>query len=169
MMKEYEMTDLGLMKYFLGIQVRQSKGELFISHEKYLEALLKKFQMSNCKPISTPLATNTRPDIVYPVSLISRFMQDPSKVHYAAAKRIFRYLQGTRKLGIRYVKEKKKLIGYADSDWTGSLDDRKSTSGYIFCLGSKIISWSSKKQKIVSLSSAEAEYIAATDATCKVD
>ena len=135
MMHEYEMTDLSLMKYFLGIQVRQSKGEIFISQEKYLDKILKKFQMHNCKPISTPLAvseklqkddgaqkfdakiyrslvgsliylTNTRPDIVYPVSLISRFMQDPSKLHYAAAKRILRYLQGTRKLGIRYVDRK---------------------------------------------------------------
>ena len=104
MMKEYEMTDLGLMKYFLGIQVRQSKGEIFIYQEKYLDNLLKRYQMNNCKPIATPLAaneklqsedgapkvdgkmyrslvgsliylTNTRPDIVYPVNLISRFMQ----------------------------------------------------------------------------------------------
>lgn len=197
MMKEYEMTDLGLMKYFLGIQVRQSKGEIFMSQEKYLDEVLRNFQMSNCKSISTPLATNeklqlddgaakvdakiyrslvgsliyltnTRPDIVYSVSLISRFMHEPSKLHYAAAKRILRYLQGTRKLGIKYVKEKEnKLVGYTDSDWAGSLDDRKSTSGYIFCLGSKIISWVSKKQKTVSLSSAEAEYIAATDAACE--
>lgn len=108
MMAEFEMTDLGLMKYFLGIQVRQSKGEIFISQEKYLEGVLKKFQMHNCKPISTPLAiseklqlndgaakadakiyrslvgsliylTITRADIVYPVSLISRIMHDPSK------------------------------------------------------------------------------------------
>ena len=58
MMKEYEMTDLGLMKYFLGIQVQQSKGEIFISQEKYVEDLLKRFQMSNCKPISIPIALN---------------------------------------------------------------------------------------------------------------
>ncbi|CAL1407137.1 unnamed protein product [Linum trigynum] len=197
MMKEFEMTDLGLMKYFLGIQVKQSPGEIFISQEKYTEDMLKRFHMATCKPISTPMAlneklqrndgaekvdgklyrslvgsliylTHTRPDICHSVSLISRFMNEPSKLHFAAAKRILRYLQGTKKLGLTYKKEaESKLTGYTDSDWAGSLDDRKSTSGYIFCLGSKPISWSSKKQKAVALSSAEAEYIAATDAACE--
>ena len=197
MMSEFEMTDLGLMKYFLGIQVKQKPGEIFISQEKYTEDMLKRFHMASCKPIATPMAlneklqqedgaekvdgkiyrslvgsliylTHTRPDICHSVSLISRFMSEPSKLHFAAAKRILRYLQGTKQLGLRYKKEEgSKLIGYTDSDWAGSLDDRKSTSGYIFCLGTKPISWSSKKQKTVALSSAEAEYIAATDAACE--
>ena len=130
MMNEYEMTDLGLMKYFLGIQVRQSKGEIFISQEKYTEDLLKKFNMSKCKPVTTPMAvneklqqkdgaqkveaslfrslvgslmylTNTRPDIVHPVSMMSRFMNEPSLVHYSAAKRILRYFQGSKFFGIK--------------------------------------------------------------------
>ena len=112
--------------------------------------------------------TNTRPDIVQPISLISRFMNEPSKIHLIATKRILHYLNGTKKLDIKCVKEKdNKLVGYTDSDWTGSIDDHKSTSGYLFCLGTKPISWSSKKQKTVALSSAEAEYIAATDAACE--
>lgn len=189
MMKEYEMTDLGLMKYFLGIQVKQSKGEIFITQEKYVSDMLKKFRMENSNPAPTPMAlneklqlddgaeksdpkiyrslvgsliylTNTRPDIVHSVSLVSRFMNEPSKLHFAAAKRILRYLRGTKKLGIKYVKEEdNKLVGYTDSDWAGSLDDRKSTSAYVFCLGSKPISWSSKKQNSIALSSAEAEFI----------
>ncbi|XP_075645126.1 secreted RxLR effector protein 161-like [Castanea sativa] len=94
-------------------------------------------------------------------------MNEPSKIHLTAAKRILRYLNGTKKLGIKYVKEKdNKLVGYTDSDWAGSIDDRKSTSGYLFCLGTKPISWSSKKQKTVALSSAEPN-IAATDAACE--
>uniref|UniRef100_A0A5B7BA83 Retrovirus-related Pol polyprotein from transposon TNT 1-94 n=1 Tax=Davidia involucrata TaxID=16924 RepID=A0A5B7BA83_DAVIN len=95
-------------------------------------------------------------------------MNEPSKLHYAAAKRILRYLQGTKKLGIKYMREKdNSLTGYTDSDWAGSLDDRKSTSGYVFFMGSNIISWSAIKQKTIALSSAEAEYIAATNATCE--
>ena len=197
MMKEFEMSDLGLMKYFLGIQVKQAKGEIFISQEKYTKDMLRKFQMDKSKPVSTPMSlneklkqddgaekadaelyrrlvgsliylTNTRPDIIHAVNVVSRFIQEPSKLHHAAAKRILRYLQGSQRQGIKYVKEENnKLVGYFDSDWAGSIDDRKSTSGYIFCLGSKMISWSSKKQKSIALSSAEAEYIAATDAACE--
>ncbi|KAG6518300.1 hypothetical protein ZIOFF_021704 [Zingiber officinale] len=93
-----------------------------------------------------------------------RFMNAPSKLHFVAAKMILRYLQGTKTLGIKYLKEEdSKLVGFCDSDWAGSLDDRRSTSAYVFCLGSKTISWSSKKQSSVALSSAEAEYIAANE------
>lgn len=95
-------------------------------------------------------------------------MSDPSRLHFVAAKRILRYIQGTKNHGLKYIKEQQnKLVGFTDSDWAGSLDDRKSTSGFVFCLGSNVISWSSKKQKTIALSSAEAEYIAATDAACE--
>ncbi|XP_057537921.1 secreted RxLR effector protein 161-like [Amaranthus tricolor] len=109
--------------------------------------------------------THTRPDIVNAVSIVSRFMSEPSKDHLTAAKRILRYIKGTKSYGIMYETEKFfKLTGYTDSDWAGSVDDRKSTSGYVFQLGNKVVSWSSKKQATVALSSAEAEYIAATSA-----
>ena len=161
-MKEFEMTDLGLMKHFLSFQVRQSKCEAFIFQEKYIEDLLKKFHMAACKPVSTPMSsneklqqedavekanakiyrslvgsliylTNTMPDIVHLVSLISRFMNQLSKLLYAAEKRILRYLQGTKKLDILYKKENdNNLVDFIDSDWAGSLDDRKSTFDYFF-------------------------------------
>ncbi|KAK4394734.1 Retrovirus-related Pol polyprotein from transposon RE1 [Sesamum angolense] len=106
--------------------------------------------------------TATRPDIMFATSLLSRFMQSPSQVHYAAAKRILRYLRGTKDFGIWYKSTNDaKLVGYTDSDWAGSVDDMKSTSGYTFSLGSGIFSWASKKQATVAQSSAEAEYIAA--------
>jgi len=92
-------------------------------------------------------------------------MTEPSKAHFAAAKRILRYIKGTKSYGLLYdAEENNKLIGFTDSDWAGSIDDRKSTSGYVFLLGSRVISWSSKKQGIVALSSAEPEYIATTNA-----
>ena len=109
--------------------------------------------------------THTRPDIVNAVSIVSRFMSEPSKDHLTAAKRILRYIKGTKSYGIMYETKKDfKLTGYTDSDWAGSVDDRKSTSGYVFQLGNKVVSWSSKKQATVALSSVEAEYIAATSA-----
>ncbi|XP_047315864.1 uncharacterized mitochondrial protein AtMg00810-like [Impatiens glandulifera] len=196
MMKEFEITDLGLMKYFLGIQVKQSPGKIFLAQEKYIEDLLKKFNMSQCKPLSTPMALNenfqvnddgekadstsyrkligsliylnTRPNITHSVSLLSRILNETSQIHFAAAKRILRYLKATKTQGIEFKKEsERKLVGYIDSDWVGSIDDRKSTSDYIFCLGSNVILWSSRKQKYVALSSVEAEYIACTDVACE--
>ncbi|XP_019054613.1 PREDICTED: uncharacterized protein LOC109115257 [Nelumbo nucifera] len=100
--------------------------------------------------------TNTRPDIVLAVSIVSRYMNKPSKVHFGVAKRILRYVKGTKNFGLKYESENDcKLVGFSKSDWASSIDDRKSTIGYIFSLGSKVISWSSKKQNIVALSSAE--------------
>lgn len=100
--------------------------------------------------------TTTRLDIIFIVSLLSRFMQNPSKMHFCAMKRVLRYVWGTSNFG---------LIGFTDDDWTSSIDDRKSTSGYIFSLGLGAISWSSKKHSLVSLSSTEAKYIVITSAS----
>ncbi|KAL0308115.1 UNVERIFIED_CONTAM: Retrovirus-related Pol polyprotein from transposon RE1 [Sesamum angustifolium] len=191
MMKTFEMSDLGLMHFFLGIEINQEKKGIFICQRKYTETLLKKFKMESCKTVTTPLVigekyqkedgsqkvdgsiyksligrllylTAARPDIMFATSLLSRFMQSPSQVHYAAAKRILRYLRGTKDFGIWYKSTNDaKLVVYTDSDWAGSVDDMKSTSGYTFSLGSGIFTWVSKKQATVAQSSAEAEYIAA--------
>ncbi|XP_057850758.1 uncharacterized mitochondrial protein AtMg00810-like [Cryptomeria japonica] len=185
MMKEFEMTDLGLMKYFLGIEVKQSADGIFISQSKYASDVLKRFNMLNCKPSPTPVViglklnkddgsslvdprlfkrlvgslmylTATRPDIMYGVSLISRFMESPKDSHLQIGKRILRYVCGTKNYGILYsAVDDFKLIGYMDSDCAGSIDDRKSTSGYAFHFGSDVVSWASKKQPIVTLSLAE--------------
>ncbi|XP_062094006.1 uncharacterized mitochondrial protein AtMg00810-like [Humulus lupulus] len=146
MMKSFEMTDLGLMHYFLEIEITQKKDGIFISQKKYTETLLKKFKMEGYKTVSTPLDNNkalkkedrspkadeskfrsligsllyptaTRPDIMYAVSLLSRFMHGTSQVHYGASKRVLRYLQGTKNYEIWYgVTQESKLIGYTDSD-----------------------------------------------------
>ena len=196
MKKEFEMTDLGLMTYFLGIEVIQDNGGIFISQENYAKEVLKKFSMEDCHPTDTPVEygtkltkegegkyinptyykslvgclrylTCTRPDILFGVGLISRFMEVPKTSHLNVAKRILRYIKGTIEYGMFYSSSKKlELIGYSDSDWAGSYDDRKSTTGFVFYFGEATFTWSSKKQRIVALSSCEAEYIAASSSVC---
>lgn len=106
--------------------------------------------------------TATRPDIMYVISFLSRFMDCPIELHYNTTKRVLRYLKGTTNFGILYRKGgKEQMIGYTDSDYAGDLDDRKSTSGYVFLMSSGVVSWLSKKQPIVTLSTTEAEFVAA--------
>eukprot|EP00253_Pinus_taeda_P027695 PITA_27695 len=197
MMTEFEMTDLGLLHYFLGIEVTQMNDGIFISQEKYISNHLKKRKMGNCKHMSTPMNTNekcsvedgaknvdaqsyrslvgsllylttTRPDIMHAVGLISIFMQSPSKIHFGATKRILRYVSGTINYGTWYTSSNNfGLVGYTDSDWAGSFDDRKSISGYVFSVGLGAVLWCSKKQPTISLYSIEAEYIGAATATCE--
>jgi hypothetical protein len=194
---EFEMKDLGLMHYFLGMEVWQTDGEIFLGQGKYCIEILKRFGMEDCKAMSTPMITNwrkvdtskekdidptlyrqligslmylvnTRPDIAFAVNSLSQFMMEPKRVHWTAAKHVLRYLRGTVEYGIRYVRgEGIRLIGYTDADWAGSPTDKRSTSGCCFNLGSGVVSWFSRKQKSVALSSTEAEYIAASMATCE--
>ena len=106
--------------------------------------------------------TATRPDLMYSVSLISRYMGKPTEMHMAAAKRILRYLKGSWNFGILYKWGWfDELEAFTDSDYAGDVDDRKSTSGYVFLLNSGAVSWASKKQPIVTLSTTEAEFVAA--------
>jgi hypothetical protein len=112
--------------------------------------------------------TATRPGIMYAASLVSRFMESPKDSHWKMTKRILRYVAGTLNFVLWYTKsDSNQLSGYTDSDFAGSLDDRKNTSGHVFQLGTNLISWASKKQPIVSISSAEVEYVTATSASCQ--
>lgn len=194
MMQAFEMTNLGLMTYFLGIEIKQSQNKVLICQRKYAKEILKKFQMEECKSVSTPMnqkekfnkvdgadkidegyyrsligclmyLTATRPDILFAISLLSRFMHCASEMHLKATKRILRYVKGTIDYGVKFEKcQEFKLYEFFDSDWAGSVDDMKSTSGYCFSLGSGVFSWCTKKQEIVAQSTAEAEFIAATAA-----
>jgi hypothetical protein len=107
----------------------------------------------------------TRPDIAYSVSVVSRYSSNPTEAHMSAVKRILRYLKGTIDMELTFRGELSDLTGYTDADWAGDHGTRRSTSGYIFHIGSGAISWSSKRQATVSLSSCEAEYIGQTNAT----
>jgi hypothetical protein len=100
--------------------------------------------------------------------MIARFMEHPLETHMVAAKRILRYIRGTSEYGVLYKRGRQaELTAYTDSDYGGDIDDRKSTSGYIFMLGSGAVSWSSRKQPIVTLSTTEAEFIAAAYCVCQ--
>ena len=113
--------------------------------------------------------THTRPDLLYSVGILSRYMETPTSDHLSATNRILRYVKGTIDFGLIYLKcqIQDALFGYSDSDFAGDVDDRRSTTGYAFFIGSSIVSWGSIKQKMVALSSCEAEYITATSATCQ--
>ena len=112
--------------------------------------------------------TATRPDLVYVVSLMSRFMASPTELHLQAAKRVLRYLKGAVDLGILYQKRGNgELITYTDSDYAGDINDRKNTSGCVFLLSDGVVSWSSKKQPIVMLSTTEAKFVAGTSSACQ--
>ena len=124
------------------------------------------FRRSKSEPTLYIKSQATRPNIMYATSILSRYLQSPSQIHFGAGKRILRYLQGTKEFGIWYTtKTNSKLLGYTDNDWAGSADDMKSTSSYAFSLGSGMFSWASKKQATVAQSTAEAEYVAAAEAT----
>jgi hypothetical protein len=192
------MTDLGKMRYFLGIEVLQKEGGIFISQQKYANEVLERFSMGQCNSVKNPIVpgfkltkdeggvqvdstlykqmvgslmylTATRPDLMFVVSLISRYMEHPTESHLLAAKRILRYVKGTTKFGMFYRKGgDTEFCGYTDSDYAGDQDDRKSTSSYVFMMNSSAISWSSKKQPVVTLSTTEAEFIVAASGACQV-
>ena len=106
------------------------------------------------------LMTTTRPDLSFAVGLVARFMHNPGQQHWVAVKRIFRYLKGTHALGLGFHANGCDFKGYADADWAGDTDDRKSTSGYLFMFADGPIAWGSKKQRAVTLSTGEAELVA---------
>jgi hypothetical protein len=113
--------------------------------------------------------THTRPDIAFAVGYLSRFMENPSSDHYTAVKHLLRYIAGTLEHGCALTRGNGalELIGFSDSDHAGDIDDRKSTTGVIFFLGTSPVSWLSQKQRVVAISSCEAEYMASTAAACQ--
>jgi len=197
MMEEFAMTDLGKMKYFLGVEVIQDERGIFINQRKYAAEIIKKYGMEGCNSVKNPIVpgqkltkagagdvvdptkfkqligslrylTTTRPDLIFSVNLVSRYMESPNEQHLLAVKRILRYVQGTLDLGIQYERGgATELVGFVDSDYAGDVDDRKSTSGYVFMLGGGAIAWASKKQPIVTLSTTEAEFVSASYGACQ--
>ena len=181
------------LSYFLGIQFKFEGNSVKMTQSLYLQKILERFGMQDCKPRKTPCDPNlhfsesddtiidvtlyreligsliyamtcTRPDICWIVSKLSQYLSKPTAEHHAYAKQVLRYIKGTLNYELVFCKSDKplKVSGYSDSDWAGSLSDRKSVSGYCFMLNSGPVSWKSKKQSTIALSSCEAEYISLT-------
>ncbi|PKU60279.1 Retrovirus-related Pol polyprotein from transposon TNT 1-94 [Dendrobium catenatum] len=193
----FTMRDLGQISQFLGIQAVTTSYGLHLTQSLFAQSILSRAGMLNCKPVSTPFQclksasldsspafsnptlyrqlagclqylTLTRPDIAYMVNKICQHMQNPTNAHFEALKRLLRYIQGSIHTGLLVFKDKLILQSYADSDWAGDVDDRKSISGYCNFLGSSLISWSVKKQNAVARSSTEAEYRALASAAAEI-
>nr|XP_034601269.1 secreted RxLR effector protein 161-like [Setaria viridis] len=131
-----------------------------------------KVDATRCRSIMGGLRylMHMRPDISFAVGYVSRFMEDPQEAHLAAIKHLLHYIVGTTELGITYPRQggvQLELTGFSDSDMTGDIDGRCSTTGIIFFLRSCPVSWQSQKQKVVALSTCEAEYIAAATTCCQ--
>ncbi|KAG3230548.1 hypothetical protein PI124_g24354 [Phytophthora idaei] len=187
----FEMADSGKCAFVLGIELVDGPDDsVTMCQRRYVDDILKRFGMDECKAVVSPvdmstrlvpsdaatkvnasfreavcalmhLMTATRPDIAYAVGYVSRFVENPQEEHWVAVKRIFRYLQGTKTHGICFKPgDNIDYRGYSDADWAGDLADRNSTSGYTLMLMGAPVSWGSKKQSSVSLSTSEAEYIA---------
>ncbi|XP_057432556.1 uncharacterized mitochondrial protein AtMg00810-like [Lotus japonicus] len=165
MKSEFEMSLVGELNYFLGLQVKQMEDSMFISQSKYAKELVKKFGLEGSTHKRTPTATHiklTKDESGTDVDQ-SLYQAAPKESHLIQVKRIIKYINGTTDYKIFYGhNSNSNSIGYCDADWAGNADDKKSTSGGYFFLGNNLISWFSKKQNCVSLSTVEAEYIAAS-------
>jgi Reverse transcriptase (RNA-dependent DNA polymerase) len=185
---QFSIKNLGSLNYFLGIHVSTDSSGLHLSQTSYLHSILEKDSLANVKPCTTPMqsgvlvskfsgspldnpqlyrsivgalqyTTITRPDLTFAVNKASQFMANPTDAHWQLVKRILRYVKGTLSHGLHFTSATDlALHAYYDVDWAGCLDDRRSTTGFAIFLGPNLISWSAKKQSIVSRSSTEAEY-----------
>ncbi|GJU29368.1 uncharacterized mitochondrial protein-like protein [Tanacetum coccineum] len=189
MHKKFQMSFMGELTFFLGLQVKQNKDGIFISQDKYVTEILKKFSFTDVKTASTPMETqkpllkdedgkevdvymyrsmigslmyltSSRPNIMFAVCAYARYQVNPKVSHLHAVKRVFRYLKGQPKLGLWYPKYSPfYLVAYTDSDDAGASLDRKLTTGGCQFLGCRLISWQCKKQTVVANSITKAEYV----------
>ncbi|XP_071725985.1 uncharacterized mitochondrial protein AtMg00810-like [Rutidosis leptorrhynchoides] len=196
--KEFAMKDLGQLSSFLGISVERNRQSLFLNQKAYAMDIIERAGLSQSNPAATPVDTQgkqsssvgdlysnptlyrslagalqyltfTRPDISYAVQQICLHMHAPHVAHMHALKRVIRYIKGTLSLGLHITSSRSRdLVSFTDADWGGCPDTRRSTSGYCVYLGDNLISWSSKRQPIVSRSSAEAEYRGVANAVSEV-
>ncbi|GJS34883.1 retrovirus-related pol polyprotein from transposon TNT 1-94 [Tanacetum coccineum] len=200
--REFEMKDLGPSNKILGMQIHRDRvsRKIWLSQKSYVKKILQRFNMQDCKPISTLFPTDvklsskmspssekermemsrvpytsavgslmfamicTRLDIAHAVGVVSRYMAEPGREHWEAVKRILRYVKGTSDVALCFGDSDLTIKGYVDSDYAGDLDGSKSTTWYVFTLSGGTISWVSKLQSVVAMSTTEAEYVAVSQA-----
>jgi len=199
----FAMKDLGAAKQILGMRITRDRknSKLTLSQNEYIQKVLKRFNMQNAKPVSTPFANHfkvskelcpktqedmdymckvpyasaigslmyamvcTRPDIAHAVGVVSRYMNNLGKEHWMAVKWILRYLKGTTNQALCFGGSNISLPGYVDADMAGDRDNRRSTTRYVFTVGGTTVSWVSKIQSVVALSTTKAEYVSTTEAS----
>ena len=189
MQAEFEMSMIGELTHFLGLQIRQQDSGIFLSQSKYAKNLVKMFGLESTSSVRTLMSPNvkltvdllgksvdpslyrsmigsllyltaSRPDISYSVEVCARYQVNPKESHMTTLKRIIKYVKTIAEFGMWYSKDTSDVLaGYSDADWTGNADDRNSISGDCFYVGNNLVSWMSKKQNSISLSTAEAEYM----------
>lgn len=184
----FALKDMGQLNFFLGIEVKRVPNGMLLNQKKYVLEILTKTGMIGAASVPTPMVGTpkltisdgspvffeaplyrsvvgmlqylciTRPELSFCVNKLSQYMNCPTETHWRAVKRVLRYLIGTSDHGLFFTKGNIAVVGYSDADWASSVEDRRSTTGYVVYLGSNPVAWCSKKQSVVSRSSSEAEY-----------
>lgn len=194
LMQEFDMKDLGPANHIIGMRITRNEDCIFLDQSNYIKDILERFNMTDCKTAQTPMETGlkllkadkkednleyrnligclmyvavcSRPDIAHAVSMLSQFNECYNQQHWKAAKRVLRYLKGTVNHRLVFEKSGLNISGYTDADWASCEIDRRSYTGFVFKIGKSTVSWESRKQRTVALSSTEAEYMALSD-SCK--
>nr|GFA02949.1 zinc finger, CCHC-type [Tanacetum cinerariifolium] len=185
----FSMKDMREADVILGIKIKRENKEIVITQSHYIDKILKKFNREDCSPVSTLMdlveklkpntgkpvdqleysraicclmyaMTSTRPDIAYAVGRLGRFTSNPSRQHWKAITRVFKYLRGTKDYVLSYVGHPSVLEGYSDASWINHVKDSSSMSGWVFLLGGGAISWAFKKQTCITGSTMESEFVA---------